>query len=260
MKVVIFCGGLGTRLREETEFRPKPLVEVGGKPILWHIMKIYSHYGFNDFVLCLGYKGQMIKEYFAHYDLFNKDFTLHLDKVNEPIVHNDHEEKNWRITFADTGEDAFKGARLKRVEKYIDGDTFMATYGDGVANVDINKLVEFHNNHGKMATLTGVRPLSRFGELVVEGNQIKKFEEKPQSEGEPINGGFFVLNRKIFDYLEDRDDCDFEHGALEKVAKDGELMMYKHPDFWFCMDTPRDFEYLRNMWREKNTPWKLWQN
>jgi glucose-1-phosphate cytidylyltransferase len=258
--VIILCGGLGTRLREETEFRPKPLVEIGGKPILWHIMKTYSHYGFNNFILCLGYKGSMIKEYFSHYNLLNKDFTITLGQNSEPVVHNDHCEKDWRITFVDTGEDALKGARLKRAEKYIDGDTFMVTYGDGVSNVDISKLLEFHKQHGKLATLTGVRPPSRFGELILEGDRIKKFEEKPQSDNKPINGGFFVFNRKIFDYLEDKDECDLERGALEKVAESGELMMYRHPDFWYCMDTPRDFDYLRNMWRNGNVPWKRWKD
>ncbi len=258
MKVIIFCGGLGTRLREETEFRPKPLVEIGGKPILWHIMKTYSHYGFNDFVLCLGYKGNMIKEYFAHYDLFNKDFTLILGKKDEPLMHNSHNEGDWRITFADTGEDAFKGARLKKIEKYIEDDTFMVTYGDGVANVDIKKLLEFHKNHGKMVTITGVHPISRFGELVTEGNQIKKFEEKPQSDGQPINGGFFVFNRRIFDYLNENDDCDLEKGTLEKIAQDGQLMMYRHDGFWYCMDTLRDTDYLRKVWAEKKALWKVW--
>jgi glucose-1-phosphate cytidylyltransferase len=238
MKTVIFCGGLGTRLREETEFKPKPLIEIGGKPILWHIMKIYSHYGFNDFVLCLGYKGAMIKEYFYDCDLLNKDF---------------------KVTFVDTGGEALKGSRLKRVEKYIDGDTFMVTYGDGVANIDIAKLLEFHKKHGKIATLTGVYPISRFGEIIAEGEKVKKFEEKPQSNGNPINGGFFVFNREIFDYLEERDDCDLEFGALERLAKEEQLMMCKHPDFWYCMDTPRDFDYLKKLWRDGNAPWKIWK-
>lgn len=260
MKTVIFCGGLGTRLREETEFRPKPLVEVGGKPILWHIMKIYSHHGFNDFVLCLGYKGNMIKEYFAHYNLFNKDFTLSLGKKDEPIMHNNHNELDWNITFADTGEDSQKGARLKKIEKYIDGDTFMVTYGDGVADIDINKLLEFHKKHGKIATLSGVHPTSRFGELILDGDQVKRFQEKPQSDGQHINGGFFVFNRKIFDYLNEEDNCDLEIGALEKVAQEGQLMMYRHDGFWYCMDTLRDTDYLRNIWAEKNAPWKVWKN
>lgn len=260
MKAVIFCGGLGTRLREETEFRPKPLVEIRGRPILWHIMKIYSHYGFNEFVLCLGYKGSMIKEYFCHYNLLNEDFTLDLGKESNPVMHKDHCEKSWRITFVDTGEESLKGARLKRIEKYIDGDTFMVTYGDGVADIDINKLIEFHKSHGKIATLTGVHPISRFGELILEGDQIKKFEEKPQSEKNIINGGFFVFNRKIFDYLEDKDECDLELGALEKVAEKGELMMYRHAGFWYCMDTTRDVDYLRSIWREGKTPWKIWKS
>ncbi len=260
MKVIIFCGGLGTRLREETEFKPKPLVEIGSKPILWHIMKIYSHYGYNDFVLCLGYKGQMIKEYFYNYDLFNKDFTITLGEQKNLEIYNNHKENNWRITFVDTGEEALKGARLKRAEKHIDGDTFMVTYGDGVANIDISALVAFHKSHNKIATLTGVYPISRFGEMVVEGTQIKKFEEKPLNDAKPINGGFFVFNRKIFNYLQDDPSCDLEFGPLGKIAESGELMMYRHSDFWYCIDTLRDVEHLKKLWKEGNSPWKIWKD
>jgi len=195
MKVVILCGGLGTRLREETEFRPKPMVEIGGKPILWHIMKIYAHYGFKDFIICLGYKGEMIKEYFYNYEVLNNDFTIELGNPKNIEIHSNHGEKGWRVTLADTGDKALKGARLKRVEKYIVGDQFMVTYGDGVADIDISDLLRFHQLHGKLATLTGVRPLSRFGELTVKDKQVLQFTEKPQSSRGLINGGFFVFNR-----------------------------------------------------------------
>jgi len=258
MKVVILCGGLGTRLREESEFKPKPLVEIGGKPILWHIMKIYSQNGFKDFVLCLGYKGHMIKDYFYHYDLLEKDSTITLGSL-EPIIHCDNNsEKDWTITFVDTGEETLKGGRLKRIEKYISDDIFMVTYGDGVADINIKSLIDFHKSHGKTATLTGVFPISRFGELITENSRVLKFQEKPQSDTKPINGGFFVFNKKIFNYLEDREDCDLEFGVLEKLAQDSELMMYTHKGFWQCMDTPRELEYLKKAWKENKAPWKIW--
>jgi len=260
MKVVILCGGLGTRLREETEYRPKPMVEIGGKPILWHIMKIYAHYGFKDFVLCLGYKGEMIKEYFYNYEVLNNDFTVELGNHKNIEIHSGHGEKGWRITLADTGDNALKGARIKRIEKYIDGEQFMVTYGDGVADIDINDLLKFHQSHGKLATLTGVRPLSRFGELAVKGKQVLQFTEKPQSGKGLINGGFFVFNRQIFDYLEDRDDCDLEYGALEKMASEGQLMVYKFNKFWYCMDTIRDMDYLNKLCMQGKAPWKIWES
>jgi len=260
MKVVILCGGLGARLREETEFRPKPMVEIGGKPILWHIMKIYAHYGFKDFILCLGYKGEMIKEYFYNYEVLNNDFTIELGNQKNIEVHRNHGEKGWRITLADTGDKALKGARLKRVEKYIDGNQFMVTYGDGVAEIDINDLLKFHQSHGKLATLTGVRPLSRFGELTVEGKQVKQFSEKSQSGGGLINGGFFVFNREIFDYLEAKDECDLEYGALEEIASRGQLMIYEHDKFWYCMDNIRDMDYLNKLCIQGKAPWKVWES
>lgn len=262
MKVVILCGGLGTRLREETEFRPKPMVEIGDKPILWHIMKIYAHYGFKDFILCLGYKGEMIKEYFYNYEILNNDFTIELGNRNNIEIHSNNTEAGWRITLADTGDKALKGARLKRVEKHIDGDQFMVTYGDGVADINLDELMKFHRAHGKMATLTGVRPLSRFGELAIEGKQVKQFSEKPQSEKGSglINGGFFVFNREIFDYLEDRDDCDLEYGSLEEIARQGELMVYEHDKFWCCMDTIRDMDYLNKLCAQGKATWKVWES
>jgi len=259
MKVIILCGGLGTRLREETEFRPKPMVNIGHQPILWHIMKIYAHYGYTDFVLTLGHKSEMIKNYFYHYELMNNDVTIELGKPDKICIHQSHTESGWTITLANTGEYSLKGARLKRVEKYIDEDIFMLTYGDGVANININALVEFHNQHGKIATLTGVHPAARFGELKVSGDRVEVFFEKPKNTvNRLINGGFFVFNRKIFNYLSTEDDCDFEYGPLEQIAKEGELKVYKHPGFWACMDTLRDMDYLNKIWDSGNAEWKVW--
>ena len=258
MKAVILCGGLGTRLREETEFRPKPMVEIGGKPILWHIMKIYSHYGIKDFVLSLGYKGEMIKEYFYNYEILSNDFTIELGNKKNIEIHSNNAEKDWRITLADTGDKSLKGARLKRVQQYVDDDTFMLTYGDGIANVDIESLLKFHRNHGKLATVTGINPSSRFGELKVKGNQVESFSEKPKNGDGLINGGFFVFNKEIFDYLSVDENCDLEIGPLEKIAAEGQLMVYKHRGFWACMDTIRDMEYLNKLWNENNAEWKIW--
>jgi len=259
IEVVILCGGLGTRIKEETEYRPKPMVEIGGKPILWHIMKIYSHYGFKDFVLCLGYKGELIKEYFYNYEILNNDFTIELGK-QKIEVHNSHGETGWRVTLVDTGTNALKGARLKKIERYIDSDTFMVTYGDGVANINISDLLKFHNNHGKIATLTGVKPPSRFGALSIKGDKINKFIEKPQAIEGLINGGFFVFNKRIFDYLDDKDSCDLEIGTLDKLAQEEELMVYKHLDDWMCMDTLRDMQYLQRLWQSDKAFWKIWKD
>jgi len=257
-KVVILCGGLGTRLKEETEYKPKPMVEIGNRPILWHVMKIYAHYGFKDFVLCLGYKGELIKEYFFNYDILNNDFTIKLGQEKKITMHNSLEESDWNVTLADTGNSTLKGARLKKIEKYIPDDVFMVTYGDGVGNINIKKLLDFHKQHGKIATVTGVRPPSLFGELVVEDNRALIFAEKPQASAGLINGGFFVLNRKIFDYLTDDDSCDFEKGPLEKIAADGELMVYSHDGSWVCMDTYRDVVYLNKEWVSGKASWKVW--
>ena len=258
MKVVIMCGGMGTRLREETEFRPKPMVMIGDRPILWHIMKIYATYGYNDFVLCLGYKGEMIKDYFYHYELMANDFQVTLGRRDAVKIFHNHGERDWRILLANTGEKALKGARLKRIEQYIDSDDFMVTYGDGVADINLTRLADFHKAHGKIATLTGVKPLSRFGELFVDGEVVKAFSEKPQTAGELINGGFFVFKRKIFDHLADKDDCDLEYGALEQLAAQNELMVYRHDGFWQCMDTFRDVEYLNRLWSQEKPMWKVW--
>ena len=258
MQVVILCGGLGARLHEETEFRPKPMVEIGGKPILWHIMKIYAHYGFKDFILCLGYKGKMIKEYFYNYEVLNNDFTIELGNQKSIEVHRSHTEEGWRVTLADTGDEALKGARVKRVQRYITSDLFMVTYGDGVADIDINALLNFHRRHGKLATVTGINPASRFGELKINGNKVESFREKPRTSSGLINGGFFVFNKAIFDYLSEDDSCDFEIGALEEIARQDQLMVYKHPGFWACMDTLRDMAYLNRLWTEGSAKWKVW--
>jgi glucose-1-phosphate cytidylyltransferase len=258
VKVVILCGGLGTRIREETEFRPKPMVNIGGRPILWHIMKIFAHYGHNDFVLCLGYKGGMIKDYFYHYEMLNNDFTVELGNLREVTIHQGHAEAGWKVTMADTGEKALKGARLKKIERYIDTDPFIVTYGDSLADVDIENLLDFHSDHGKLATVTGINPTSRFGELKIEGDKVESFREKPQNSAEFINGGFFVFRKEIFEYLSAEDQCDLEVGALERMAGDGELMVYKHKGSWACMDTVRDMDYLNDLWAANRAFWKIW--
>jgi glucose-1-phosphate cytidylyltransferase len=256
MKVVVLCGGLGTRLREETEFRPKPMVEIGGRPILWHIMKIYAQSGFREFVLCLGYRGNTIKEYFLNYEAMNNDFTISLGQKSQ-IQYNDvHTEQGFQVTLADTGQSTMTGGRVKRIQKYIDSDTFLLTYGDGVADLDIAKLLEFHRSHGKLATVTAVTPSSRFGVLEMNKNRVMNFLEKPRMEGF-TSAGFFVLNRKVFDYL-GGDDCTFEHEPLERLAKEGELMAYRHEGFFFAMDTYREYEYLNQLWTNGQAPWKVW--
>ncbi|MHC4083597.1 MAG: glucose-1-phosphate cytidylyltransferase [Planctomycetota bacterium] len=258
MKVVILCGGKGTRIREETQFIPKPLIQIGNKPILWHIMKTYAHYGFKDFILCVGYKGNMIKEYFLNYETINSDFTVQLGRHNSVKFHNSHDERDWRVTVVDTGDEAQTGARIKRVEKYIDGDLFMVTYGDGVANIDIGRLVRFHTEHKKIATITGVHPTSRFGELTIQNNRLVQFQEKPQVREGLINGGFFVFQRKFMEYLSDDDNCYLEGEPLANLASEGNLMIYTHDDFWQCVDTYREMQLLINMWKSPTPPWKVW--
>ncbi len=259
IKVVILCGGMGTRLREETDYKSKPMIEIGGKPILWHIMKIYSTYAFKEFILCLGYKGETIKNYFCNYEIISNDFTVELGCHKHIEFHGKHDdEEGWRITLADTGNSALKGCRIKRIEKYIDGDLFMLTYGDGVANIDLQRLLSFHQSHGHIGTVTGVRPPSRFGEMVTKGDQVISFTEKPQVSAGSINGGFFVFNRKIFDYLTEDEDCDFEKGALEKLTSAGELMVYEHTGDWACMDTFRDMQFLNKLWQEGIAFWRVW--
>jgi glucose-1-phosphate cytidylyltransferase len=257
-QVVILCGGMGTRLREETEYRPKPLVDIGGKPILWHIMKIYSSFGFNDFVLCLGYKGHMIKDYFLNYRVMTSDFTLRAGRREEIQYHNSGRIEDWTITFAETGLEANTGARVKRIEPYVRGDNFMLTYGDGVADLDVAKLWEFHAQHGKIGTVTGVLPFSRYGELAVDGGRVTVFSEKPQDEEGYISGGFFIFQRRFFDYLRADDDCVLESEPLGRLAQEGQLMSYLHRGFWRCMDTYRDFVALNDLWK-KQAPWKVWE-
>jgi glucose-1-phosphate cytidylyltransferase len=258
MKVVILCGGLGTRLREETEYRPKPMVNIGERPILWHIMKIYAFYGFTDFVLCLGYKGQMIKNYFLHYEILNNDFTIELGKPEHIEIHHHRTEKGWKVTLSDTGEKALKGARLKRIQRYIDDEQFMMTYGDGIGNINIPELLNFHKSHGKIATVTGVSPTSQFGELKLQGERVVRFREKSGDGSNIVSGGFFVFNQEIFDYLSEDDDCDLEIGPFEEIAAAGQMMLYKHPGFWACMDNLRDMEYLNTLWNAQQAKWKIW--
>ncbi len=258
MKVVILCGGKGTRLREETEFRPKPMVKIGGKPILWHIMKTYSHFGYNEFILCLGYQGNMIKEYFYHYMLHNSDITIKLGKNQQITMHDTSIEENWTITIVDTGENHLKGARVKKIEPYIEDDSFMVTYGDGVGDIDIRKLVDFHQSNGKIATVTGVSPPSAFGQILAENSTVIEFNEKPQIKEGIINGGFLIFNRKIFDYLNEDESCDLEMGALEQLTRKKELMVFRHEGGWACMDTYRDTVYLNQLWNNDQAFWKVW--
>ncbi len=258
-KVVILCGGMGTRLREETEVRPKPMVEIGGRPILWHIMQTYAHYGFREFLLCLGYKGEVIKRFFAEYELLTNDLTVTLSRGGSAVqVHRTADEHDWRVTLADTGLEAKTGARVKRVQRYVDSDIFLLTYGDGVTDLDLTRLVAFHRAHGKVGTLTGVTPPSRYGELAIQGDRVLTFREKPEGSGEAINGGYFVFSRRFFDYLSDHDECVLEREPLERLAKDGELMVYRHRGFWQCMDTQRDLEFLKGLWDRGEAPWKVW--
>jgi len=253
--VVILCGGLGTRLREETEYKPKPMVEIGGRPVLWHIMKIYAHYGFSDFILCLGYKGSVIKEYFLNYEMMCNDCTVQLGKKNRIIFQSNHKEQNYNITLVDTGLHTMTGGRIKRIEPYITTDKFMVTYGDGLANINITELVKFHDAHKKTATLTATQPPSRFGILdLTEDGKVKSFREKIGREW--INGGFFVFNRKIFDYL--TEDCMLEHGPMEKMAENSQLMAFRHNGFWIGMDTYREYEMLNQMWDKGQAEWKVW--
>jgi glucose-1-phosphate cytidylyltransferase len=258
MKVVILCGGKGTRLREETEYRPKPLVAIGGKPILWHIMKTYSAYGFHDFVLCLGYKGEMIKDYFINYDLRNTDFTIHLGTKQIVKNHVAHDEARWRVSLVDTGLETMTGGRLARIRDYLDEDReFMVTYGDGVADVNIDALLDFHHHSGRTATVTGVHPVARFGELAVDGDAVRKFAEKPSSSATWMNGGFFVLSSEIFNYI-DGDACVFERDALERLSLADQLGVYRHPGYWQCMDTMREMELLNQQWSSGNPQWNVW--
>ncbi len=255
-KVVILCGGLGTRLREETEFRPKPMVEIGGRPILWHIMKTYAHCGFHDFVLCLGYRGQSIKDYFLNYEAMNNDFTICLGERSQIRYHDRHHEQGFSVTLADTGLECMTGGRIHKIQRYITEDTFLLTYGDGVGDVDIRKAVEFHKSHGKLATVTTVLPLSRFGLVELDEIRVGRFMEKPKSESW-MSAGYFVLDRGVFDYL-GGDECIFEREPLERLAAEGQLMAYRHDGFFYAMDTFREYQYLNQLWSSGAAPWKVW--
>jgi len=261
MKVVILCGGQGTRLKEETEYRPKPLVSVGGMPILWHIMKIYSHYGFNEFILCLGYKGEMIKDYFLKFEELSNDFTLNLRSKHERIIHHSRAHlENWKITFIDTGINTQTGARVASIKEYLGKDErFFLTYGDGIAKINIKEQLKFHQQHGKAVTVAGVRPPSRFGEIKTKGNKVISFNEKPIDAKSRINGGFFVCNMEIFKYLSTSDECILERTPLETLAEKGELQMWPLNDFWYCMDTYRDYLFLNEEWAKGNAGWKVWK-
>lgn len=256
MKAVILAGGLGTRLSEETTSRPKPMVEIGGKPILWHIMKIYSFHGVNEFVICCGYKGYFIKEYFANYFLHMSDVTFDMSK-NKMEVHRERAEP-WKITLVDTGDESLTGGRLLRVKDYISNeDDFCFTYGDGVSDINIKESIQFHKDHGKLATLSSVYAPGRFGALEISGDSIKSFTEKPIGDGAMINGGFFILKPKVLDYISG-DLCTWEQEPLMSLAKENQLMSYKHKGFWQPMDTIRDKNYLNELWRKNKAPWKKW--
>lgn len=256
MKVVILAGGLGTRISEETVVRPKPMVEIGGKPILWHIMKIYSHYGFHDFIICLGYKGYMIKEYFANYFLHMSDVTFDM-QTNAMEVHQKFAEP-WKVTLVDTGEDTMTGGRIKRIAPYLENKTFFLTYGDGVCNVDIAALLSFHRSHGKIATVTATQPAGRFGSLHVDpSGNVDSFMEKPAGDGSWINGGFFIFEPALLDHI-DNDGSVLEKAPLERLARDRQLAAYKHDGFWYAMDTLRDKNHLEELWKTGKAPWKLW--
>jgi len=257
MKVLLLAGGFGTRLSEETELRPKPMVEIGGKPILWHIMKLYSKHGFNDFVILLGYKGYYIKEYFANYFLHQSDVTIDM-KDGSMEVHNNSSEP-WKVTLLDTGLDTMTGGRVKRAQDFVGNEAFMLTYGDGVSDINIEELVRFHKSHGKAMTMTSAQPDARFGALNIEANnQVTSFQEKPKNEGGWINAGFFICEPKVFDYIREGDSTIFEHAPLQNLAKDGEIFTFKHEGFWKPMDTLRDKHQLQSMWENNKAPWKVW--
>ena len=257
MKTVILAGGLGTRLSEETTLRPKPMVEIGGQPILWHILRSYAQHGFSDFTIALGYKGEVVKDYFLRYRERLADLTIDLGKGT--VAFDDHLDVDWRVQLVDTGRDSMTGGRLARLAPHLrEGGTFMLTYGDGVCDVDLRALVAFHKAHGKLATVTAVRPAARFGTMEFDGERVTAFKEKPQTEGGWINGGFFVFEPAVLDYLRDGDATVLEAGPLESLARDGQLVAYKHEGFWQCMDTVRDKSRLEEMWTSGSAPWRTW--
>jgi glucose-1-phosphate cytidylyltransferase len=256
VKAVLLAGGLGTRLREETEYRPKPMVEVGGRPIIWHIMKGFAHHGISDFVVCTGYRSEVIKDFFLNYEGRTHDFTVRLGQPAEVTYHSTHDESGWQVTVADTGQTTMTGGRVKRIQDHIGDERFMVTYGDGLADVDIPALLDFHESHGRLATVTTIRPLSRFGVMdMTEEGAVEQFREKPLTDGY-VNGGFFVFEPGVFDYLDD--ECVLEQAPLEALAKDGQLMAFRHEGFWQPMDTYREFTMLNEMWDRDEAPWKVW--
>lgn len=257
MKVVLLAGGFGTRLSEETHLVPKPMVEIGGRPIIWHIMKIYSHFGFNDFIICLGYKGYMIKEYFTNYYIHQADVTI--DFIENSICVHRAKAEPWKVTLVDTGLHSHTGGRIRRIANYIGDEDFMFTYGDGVANINIKELVEFHKSHGKYATLTAVQPLGRFGALVMNGDSVAVFQEKPKGDGAWVNGGFFACSPRVFDYIEG-DSTIWEREPLQNLAADGQLIAYKHMGFWKPMDTLRDKTELEKLWQQGEAEWMVWDD
>jgi len=258
MKVVILAGGKGTRLGLRTTLVPKPMIPIGNKPILWHIMKIYSYHGFNDFIICIGYLGETIKDYFYNFDIYNSDFTI--DLKNKDVTFYTLDDKvDWKVTVVDTGLNTLKGGRIKRIAKLLDSEINMLTYGDGLADINLPELIKFHKEQGKCLTLTGVHPPSRFGEIIQKNNKYILFSEKPQTSASMINGGFMVFNKKMLDYLTEDENCDFEHGPLVQMAEDQEIAIYKHHGNWECMDTERDYQYLNTLWSENQAFWKFWK-
>ena len=256
MKVVILAGGYGTRIRDVAEDIPKPMIPIGPYPILWHIMKTYSKFGITDFIICLGYRGQAIKDFFLNYEAFTRDFTIRLGDQGEIVYHNNHGEYNWNITLADTGLRSMTGSRISRIKKYLSDEDFMITYGDGVADINIDQLINFHNSHNKLLTVTGVRPPGRFGEMNSDpSGKVLEFNEKPQAHAGRISGGYFVANKKIFDYLDDDESLVFEQEPLREIVKDNELMMYKHDGFWQPMDTSREYQLLNSLYESGKAPW-----
>ena len=257
LTAVILCGGLGTRLREETEFKPKPMVEIGGRPIVWHIMKHYRHYGVRNFILCLGYKGDVIRNYFLNYPLYNSDFVVELGGDVRTLTNGYNED--WRVTLAETGRDSQTGSRIKKILRYLDGDTFLATYGDGLSDVDLDMLYAHHRASGRLGTVTAVRPSSRFGELAIDGGLVQRFREKPQVTEGWINGGFFVLDKRAFDRVRPSDDVSLEEAVLETLAAETQLAVYQHRGFWQSMDTYREMQLLNDMYSAGRAPWTVWE-
>lgn len=258
MKTVILCGGYGTRIRDVADDIPKPMIPVGRYPILWHIMKYYASFGHKEFILCLGYKSQVIKDFFLNYEAHTKDFTITLGRRGTLEFHTDHDESDWKVTLADTGVDAMTGARIARIRDYVGNDDFMLTYGDGLGDVDLDRLLALHKSHGKALTVTGVRPPGRFGELMASDGRVTEFNEKPQATGGRISGGFFVASASLFDYLDAREDLMFEQGPMRKLVADAQLMVYEHDGFWQPMDTSREYQLLNQLYAQRQAPWVRW--